>query len=688
MAIERIKKVTIVSPKRADRQLLKTINRLGVMHVTDLGETLPENTVLQYHKASTADADENLRKIDFILNFMNIFCPEQKSFAQGLTPLPVVTTPDELNVILKQYELDEQYRKTNELDEIYRQAERVISEIESELRDLEPLADLPFDIGDFFRPERTCLLFGYLPAKKVPLLDPNIEPWSHLAWENIKSPSPSDLEERTTGKKEERIGMVFAFLPENTEEVRKALSTLEFEEVPLPKIKGKISDRLNELHGDLDTYQRNVAEISRQVYSLAEGHRVGEGRRPLSILKAYWTNSRNRAEALAKTVEGKWLHVVGGYVREKDVARLEAILREEFPDSIITINDPAPDEDVPVSISVTHLFKPIQILVEMFGLPRYRNFDPTPFMQLNFYAFFGICFSDVGYGIMLVLASLYLISKTKDYEGVNLFSRILLYGGISSIIFGAITGSWFGDLYKPEYLGEGNFLLALQERFVLIDPMAKTVVALIFAFAIGVFNQFCGIGLKMYGAIRDRDWMSAFSDGLCWLVALPGFIIIVTKLFVNTPPKLFTAGLWLFALGATGLILTQGRDIKNPIGRILGGVVSLYGIMGSYGIAAFVGDTLSYCRLLALGLTTTIVAMSFNLMAGMLRDIPYVGMFLFILLLLIGHTFNFAISVLGAFVHSMRLIFVEFFGRFYDGGARPFHPLQFDSPMCVMKKSA
>jgi vacuolar-type H+-ATPase subunit I/STV1 len=175
MAIERIKKVTIVSPKRADRQLLKTINRLGVMHVTDLGETLPENTVLQYHKASTADADENLRKIDFILNFMNIFCPEQQSFAQGLTPLPVVTTPDELNVILKQYDLDEQHHKTNELDEIYRQAERVISEIESELRDLEPLADLPFVIGDFFRPERTCLLFGYLPAKKVPLLDPNIE---------------------------------------------------------------------------------------------------------------------------------------------------------------------------------------------------------------------------------------------------------------------------------------------------------------------------------------------------------------------------------------------------------------------------------------------------------------------------------------------------------------------------------
>ena len=109
--------------------------------------------------------------------------------------------------------------------------------------------------------------------------------------------------------------------------------------------------------------------------------------------------------------------------------------------------------------------------------------------------------------------------------------------------------------------------------------------------------------------------------------------------------------------------------------------------MGSYGISAFVGDTLSYCRLLALGLTTSIVAMSFNLLGGMVKGIPYVGMILFILILIIGHLFNFAISVLGAFVHSMRLIFVEFFGRFYESGARPFQPLGFDSPTCIMKRS-
>ena len=126
-------------------------------------------------------------------------------------------------------------------------------------------------------------------------------------------------------------------------------------------------------------------------------------------------------------------------------------------------------------------------------------------------------------------------------------------------------------------------------------------------------------------------------------------------------------------------------DAASPTAKIFR--CHIYGIMGSYGITAFVGDTLSYCRLLALGLTTSIVAMSFNLMAGMLREVPYVGFILFLMVLIVGHLFNFCISVLGAFVHSMRLIFVEFFGRFYEVGSRPFQPLGFDSPACIVKRS-
>ena len=182
--------------------------------------------------------------------------------------------------------------------------------------------------------------------------------------------------------------------------------------------------------------------------------------------------------------------------------------------------------------------------------------------------------------------------------------------------------------------------------------------------------------------------MGVFSDGLCWIVTLSGLLMMVGKVFGPIPPALFTTGVWFFWIGALGLVLTQGRESSGIAGRLGTGLMSLYGIVGAYGITAFVGDTLSYCRLLALGLTTSIIAMALNLMAGMVRDVPYVGTVLFIGILVAGHLFNFLISALGAFVHSMRLIFVEFFGRFYETGGRRFQPLGFDTDSCIMEKNA
>jgi len=186
--------------------------------------------------------------------------------------------------------------------------------------------------------------------------------------------------------------------------------------------------------------------------------------------------------------------------------------------------------------------------------------------------------------------------------------------------------------------------------------------------------------------LKRGDKQEALFDGLLWLVILPGFVFLVAKMFAPVPQALFHLGLLLFVVGAIGLVLTQGRASEGLVSRLVTGVISLYGIVGTYGITAFIGDTMSYCRLLALALTTGIVALSFNMMADLLRPIPYVGIFLFVFVLIVAHIFNFLISVLGAFVHSMRLIFVEFFGRFYATGGKPFEPLGFDSKAAILRK--
>lgn len=682
MAIEPLKKITVVTTRQAHRRLIKSINRLGVMEVIDIQGTLKEDMPFQQLKTNTTEADNNLNKIDFILNLMNAFSPEKESFIKSLTPLPIVTSEEEIDHALTNYSLEKNYRYAVELDELYRGAERIISEIEGELEELRPLSDIPVDLEKIYSTKWIVMMIGYVPVKNMPLIDDKKEPWIWAAWEEI--PYGGSRSKRDTA--DARIKMVFVFLKEDADKVKKGLEDIGFEEIQLPKRREKISERILELEADIEQYREKLADAAKKVRLMTQGERPGEGRRPLLILKAYWTNVRNRQIAAMKGVEGRWVYIISGYIRVKDINKFNTMMEKEFPESVVTMEDPAPDEDVPVSIFVPYLLRPIQLLTEMFGLPHYRSFDPTPFMQINFYVFFGICFSDVCYGIMLTILGTYLNSKTRQYRGVNNLSRILMYGGISSIIFGAITGSWFGDLCRPEYLGEGNILLRLQQRFVLIDPMDKTIPALIIAIGLGVLNQFFGITLKMYGAYQKRDFIGIFSDGICWIITLTGVLLMAGKVFTDIPSTLLNTGIVLFVAGALGLIFTQGRGMEGIFKRIAAGVVSLYGIVGSYGITAFIGDILSYCRLLALGLTTSIVAMAFNLMAGMLKDIPYVGIIFFIIVLAIGHIFNFLISALGAFVHSMRLIFVEFFGRFYEGGARQFQPLGFDTNICIIKK--
>ncbi|MCX5842343.1 MAG: hypothetical protein NT022_01090, partial [Deltaproteobacteria bacterium] len=365
MAIEPIKKVTIVSPENSNRRLMRTINRLGVMEVIDPGDIEEKETSLKRYESSTEEADEKIRQIDFILNLMNTFSPEEQGFVTGLTPIPMVTSPQELNTVIKEYNLEQQFKYANELDESFRSAERVVVEIEGELEELDPLRDLPFNVADFHRPVGTQLVLGYLPDKNLPLLDDTVEPWNRAAWEvlqpesipgatvtSVKTAASSTKE----GEKRERI--VFAFLAEDGEAIRKSLASIEFDEIQLPRLSQKISDRVEELKSSLAEYTQKVDKVSEKVKLLTLGHRINEGRRPLLILKAYWQNIKNTLLASTKGFQGKWVHVISGYIREKDTGKLLTAMKHEFPTSEVTIQDPGPDNDVPVSLSVSYAMRP------------------------------------------------------------------------------------------------------------------------------------------------------------------------------------------------------------------------------------------------------------------------------------------------------------------------------------------
>ncbi len=212
-------------------------------------------------------------------------------------------------------------------------------------------------------------------------------------------------------------------------------------------------------------------------------------------------------------------------------------------------------------------------------------------------------------------------------------------------------------------------------RLMDVGPLKRTVIGLGIELGIGMLNQFYGMTLLLYREWRKGNRFGGLCDGGLWLVFLPGLVLLLAGGMGALPPVWTNVSLGMIGVSGLGLILTQGRHEETFIAKAITGVVSLYGILGTYGTTSFIGDVLSYSRLLALGLTTVIVGMSFNIIAGLTRSIPVAGIVIFIVIAVFGHVFNFFISILGGFVHSARLIFVEFFTKFYEGGARPFAPL-------------
>ncbi|HOZ49945.1 MAG TPA: hypothetical protein PK468_25315 [Candidatus Hydrogenedentes bacterium] len=688
MAIDIMKKLTVVCENAAAQRLMKTLHGLGVVQLTDaLAQHEAAAGVLERDEQSTEEWDTDLQKLHLIFGLLDVFAAEKRSFVAGLASVPLIIEQAELDTGIGYAELETLYVEALQLDGVYRQAERRIGEVEAQLAELAPLEELPFAIDEMSMSERVRMMLGMMRSQSIAELAQDAEAVKTLAWELVvpghclRKGSESAAAEWEATHSDEPRWVLAAFLKEDTEAARKCLSSHGFEEITLPQIRGTVRDRVRELNGELAELRQSVAGVGEKVQKLAVN------RRRFLVLKALRMNQRDAALARRSCVHGEWTHMLTGYIRERDLPQLTSVLDAEFPSASLLVEDPGPDEDVPVSLTVSRHVRPVQTLVNLFGLPLYKSFDPSPFLMLNFYLFFGICFSDLAYGVSLVLLSYYIMRRTRQYEGVYNFAKLLLFAGFSTMIFGMLLGSWFGDLYEAQYLGEGNPMAKFMGLVSVIDPLEKPVIVLLIALAIGMVNQFYGIALKMYGALKNGDTATAVFDGLLWLIILPGAVIVVSTMFVALPASVLRVGLALFAIGALGLILTQGRSSKGLVARLGTGLVSLYGIVGSYGLTAFIGDTMSYCRLLALGLTTSIVALSFNMMANLLRPIPYVGIVLFILVLIVGHIFNFFISVLGAFVHSMRLIFVEFFGRFYAGGAKPFAPLGFNSREAVLKKA-
>lgn len=347
-----------------------------------------------------------------------------------------------------------------------------------------------------------------------------------------------------------------------------------------------------------------------------------------------------------------------GWITENDAEKVKKLLDKYS--CFYTLTQPDKEDEPPVKLKNNKFVEPYEMITEMYSLPTPDGIDPTPMLTPFFILFFGMMLADAGYGIIIFLLCLVGLKVLKPDEGVlKNAMKIGTACGLSTIFWGAIYGGWFGNLITQ--IAESWFGKTITVPMVL-DPLNDPMSVMILSFVLGAVHLFTGMGIKIYMMAKRGHLLDGLMDIGLWYVLLVGLPMLVL-------PATAPVGKVLSIVGALGLILTQGRHEKNIFMKLIKGVMSLYDI------TSYLSDVLSYARILALGLAGGVIANVVNMM-GTMPGLNVIGVIAFVLIFAFGHVFNLAISGLGAYVHTSRLQYVEFFGKFYEAGGKPFKPFK------------
>lgn len=399
-------------------------------------------------------------------------------------------------------------------------------------------------------------------------------------------------------------------------------------------------------------------------------------RSELLFLIDYLSMKIERYRVLDHVLFSKKTIAIEGFCPEKYAERVKNTIEKNVT-AHVEIREPDADEDVPVLLKNNAFSSPVEDVTASYSLPSSSDVDPNPVMAFFYYLFFGMMLSDAAYGVLIVIAIL-LILRFKKPEGAarkNLMK--FLYCGCSTILWGALFGSWFGNVV---YVVSGTFFghtVAINP--IWFDPVQNPLLLLILSMILGFLHVLTGMAIKFYMLWKSGHRGDAIMDVGFWWTVFLGIIMLLVPM-VNPALAIFgTIGMWVALVGALGLVATQGRSSKNIVARIFGGVASLYSITGYF------SDILSYSRLMALGLVTGIIGTVVNTI-GAIGGKSVFGVILFIVVFLFGHAINIGINALGAYVHGNRLQYVEFFSKFYEGGGRPFKPFSMQTKHYKLKE--
>jgi len=653
MSVAPVSKVSILLYKETKDKFLEELQNEGTLHISNMKESpfaeeFPE--LVPDENYVDSDLESLVRNLESSIEFLEPADPN-KSPLSGFIELRIVLPPSEYADTVssfKREELDEIINLRDEIIDTKSAIESTANEIEK-IKVWENLEAKVEDLGRFEKYISELVVFNYVEEDTL-----------------IKLFDGLPIDYQIVFVETSKIGCHIVYLNEDEKEITDAFSQLDFEIVDLPIKNGLVSENISSLRSKGEKLNGRFGLLQKSY------EERGNLRKRFLVLYDYFNTLLQRKKLPENFLKSNYVFIINGWIEDEHKKEFEKFLNN-FDDIDYKWEKPEKDESPPIKLKNPKFGRPFEVITELFGLPRYFEVDPSTFLSPFFAIIFAFCLTDAGYGLVLIAIGFYLLKKIPGGER---FLWVLIIGGITTIFTGAITGGWFGNI--------DSLIPALHNfryRMMLFDPFKSPLMFFAISILIGVIEIFYGWMIGGIEKFRKKMYLSALGNEFSWIffwIYIFSLVLILKRLHPSTAKLLLMSMPLLFPMI---MIMLFGWPSNTFVKTILKGFYTLYS-----GFFGFIGDVLSYSRIMALGMVTAGIAMSVNIIITLIRPIPVLGVIIGIFIFIGGHLFSTAINALGAFVHTLRLQYVEFFTKFYEGGGEAFTPFKRSEKYVIVRE--
>lgn len=630
MAIVKMKKATMIALQSEKNEILSSLQKFGYLQIVNLEEQMEqgfEELQPDSDNEAVGRLEAKLSQVKYSLDFLGKFNKAKKPlFAQKIQ----VDESKHKEYLENEEKLNEIYEDCRSIDSKFTEIKSSETKLNNIISQLNPWLSLNENLEDIGATKNTNTILGFIAGK--------------YEEELIAAVNAEDLHAYLVkvGAEKENSFFMVTYHKACEEKIAQLLKQAGWTKVTFSEYSGTPKDNVERLKSEINELENIKKELVKKAEALVP--EIGF----LEILYDLISIEKDRRTVVKDFVKTDKTFMLQGWLPEKFTGNMTKVLDGITDKYTISFEDPGEEDEMPVLLDNPKPVKPYEMITDLYSVPNAKGIDPNIFMAPFFVVFFGMMVTDAVYGIFMSAVTGYVLYKYKPQGGMKNMMWIMFFGGISTFFWGGIFGGWLGDLIKikPWWF----------------NPLDEPLRMLIFCLILGVVHLYTGYILQAYQSIKAGNFMDAIYDQVLWLMLLTGLI------FLALPP-LAVVGKYMAIIGAAGTVIFSARSEKNIFKRLISGVLALYNVSG------FLGDVLSYSRLFALCLATGVIAQVFNAM-GVMMGGSIIGKIIMVAFLAFAHVFNTALGVLGAYVHTSRLQYVEFFGKFYEGEGKPFNPFR------------